>query len=100
MGHLNQQQLAQLLEAEQWDEAGNLITRYLDQLSLTKEDKSKAYLQFAATYLGVMNALNDAYERNLEEALSGLKALEKKEKEINEKIDLARVRGDIKKMSN
>ena len=99
MAQLDEQKLTQFLDDERWDEAGNLITAYLDSIALTQEEKGNAYLQFAATYLGVMNTLNAEYERNLDAAIKGLKIVEKKEKEIGERIDLARVRGDIKKMA-
>lgn len=100
MVKLDEKKLTQLLDAEQWDEAGNLITAYLDSIELTPEEKGGAYLQFAATYLGVMNTLNEEYQKNLDQAIEGLKALEKTEKEINNRIDLGRVKSEIKRMSN
>lgn len=92
------EQLESLLNARQWDKAKALLNSFL-QADISEEEKGGIYVSFVTTYLSVMNRINDEYESALDDAISTVKALNEKEKEVKTKIDLARIKNEIKDIS-
>jgi|GEM_PF-2211573 len=89
--------LEQLLVDGKFDVAKGMLNDYINA-DLPKEVKGAAYVAFVMTYVSVMNKVYDQYNQALDETIAGLTLADKKEKELTERIDLARVKNDIKKM--
>ena len=94
----NTEQLESLLNAREWAKAKALLNSFL-QSNVSQEEKGAMYVAFVTTYLSVMNRINEEYESALDDAISSVKALNVSEKEVHTKIDLARVKNEIKDMS-
>ncbi|MDO8601943.1 MAG: hypothetical protein Q7R62_02355 [bacterium] len=92
------EQLESLLNARQWQKAKALLNSFL-QAEITQEEKGAIYVAFVTTYLSVMNRISAEYEAALDDAITNVKVLNAKEKEVHTKIDLARVKNEIKQMS-
>lgn len=92
------EQLESLLNAREWAKAKALLNSFL-QADISEEEKGAMYVAFVTTYLSVMNRINDEYEAALDDAISTVKALNEKEKEVNTKVDLARIKNEIKDIS-
>ncbi len=90
--------LEQMLVDGKFDDAKKLLNGYLSA-DLPKEVKGAAYVAFVMTYMSVMNRIYENYQQALDETLTGIQMLNKKEKEVSEKIDLARVKNEIKNIS-
>lgn len=90
--------LEQLLVDGKFEAAKKMLNEYINA-DLPKEVKGAAYVAFVTTYVSVMNKIYDQYNQALDETIAGLTLIDKKEKELNERVDLARVKGEIKKMS-
>lgn len=93
------EQLESLLNARQWTKAKALLDSFLEA-EISQEEKGAMYVSFVTTYLSVMNRINAEYEAALDEAIASVKILNEKEKEVHTKVDLARVKNEIKKMSD
>jgi hypothetical protein len=93
----NIDQLESHLNAREWDKAKSLLNEYL-RSEISDDEKGAIYVAFVTTYLSVMNRINAEYEAALDDAISTIQAVNKKEKEINDQIDLARVKNEIKQM--
>ncbi len=96
MQKFDEKKLKILLEEKKFDEAKNFLEDYFKNLELTDEEKGAIYVNYASVYMQVMNDLNRQYSENLDEALNVLKKIDAKESEVNDKIDLAKVRSEIK----
>jgi len=92
------EQLESLLNARQWAKAKSLLNSAL-QAEIPKEEKGALYVAFVTTYLSVMNRINAEYEAALDDAIASVKTLNEKEKELHKKVDLARVKNEIKDLS-
>lgn len=92
------QQLESLLNAREWEKAKVLLNSFLES-DVSQEEKGAMYVSFVTTYLSVSNRISAEYESALDDAISTVKSLNVKEKEVHTKIDLARVKNEIKDLS-
>lgn len=83
------------LNAREWDKAKALLNEYLHS-EVSEEEKGAMYVTFVTTYLAVMNRINAEYESALSDAITTVKAINEKEKEVNKRIDLARIKNEAK----
>ncbi len=88
--------LEQLLVDGKFDAAKVMLNEYINS-DLSREVKGAAYVAFVTTYVSVMNKIYDQYNQALDETIAGLTLADKKEKEMTERVDLARVKNEIKK---
>lgn len=90
--------LEQLLVDGNFDAAKKMLDGYLNS-DLSREIKGAAYVAFVMTYVSVMNRVYEKYNQALDETIANLNFADQKEKEVGEKIQLAKVKSDIKKMA-
>lgn len=90
--------LEQLLVDGNFDAAKKMLDGYLNS-DLSREIKGAAYVAFVMTYVSVMNRVYEKYNQALDETIANLNFADQKEKEVSEKIQLAKVKSDIKKMA-
>lgn len=95
MQNFDDKKLKSLLEEKKFDEAKKFLEEYFKNLELTEEEKGAIYVNYASIYMQVMNDINRQYSESLGEALNILKKIDAKESEVNDKIDLAKVRSEI-----
>lgn len=98
MSTFDVEQLESLLNAREWAKAKALLQSGL-QSDISREEKGALYVAFVTTYLSVMNRINAEYEAALDDAISTVKALNEKEKEVHKKVDLARIKNEAKDLS-
>lgn len=98
MSGFDTNKLEQLLRAREWDEARAMLEQAL-AAPLSYEEKGAAYTAFIATYLRVMNRIYEEYDMALSDAISTLKTIDREEQIASEEIDLARVKGDIRRLT-
>src|SRR5262245_43111439 len=98
-GTLDTNTLEQLLVDGKFDEAKKMLNEYLSA-DLTKEEKGAIYVAFVMTYVSVMNRVYDKYNEALDETISNLEFIDKRKKEVSEKIEMGRLKDEIKKMAN
>lgn len=90
--------LEQLLVDGKFDAAKGILNDYINA-DLPKEVKGAAYVAFVMTYVSVMNKIYDQYNQALDETIAGLKLIDTKEKQLTDRVDAARVKNEIKKLS-
>lgn len=96
MQNFDDKKLKNLLEEKKFDEAKKFLEDYFKNLELTESEKGAVFVNYASIYMQVMNDINRQYSKALDEALNILKKIDAKESEVNDKIDLAKVRSEIK----
>lgn len=85
-----------LIEAKRFDEAKALLKQTLSQ-DLTSAQEGALYTQLAMAQLQLNNAMNRRYKAVLENVVEGLNGLKKIESGLDDKINLASVRGKLAK---
>lgn len=95
---LDADRLEQLLVDGKFDDAKKMLNEYLSA-DLSKEEKGAIYVAFVMTYVSVMNKVYDQYNEALDETISNLNFIDQTKKEVNEKIDLARIKNEAKKLA-
>ncbi|MEI6238034.1 MAG: hypothetical protein WCP15_00690 [bacterium] len=89
------QKLEELLGAGKREEAGELIKAFV-QKDLPENEKGAALSNFALVYLDLTNRINERYLGALKDAIDAMKAVNKSEKETEEKIKIDEVRESLK----
>ncbi len=85
-----------LLDEGKFDDVKAIINSIANaQFSL--REKGEAFVGFASIYMDISNAINTRYRDTLQQAIAGMKELNKAEVSHNEKIKLAEVRGELNK---
>lgn len=87
-------ELERLLAEGKQEEAKQLLR---DMLSapLTDEERGAILVGFAAAYLALSNQVNEARRDALQEEVEALESIAKMEKEVGEKLELAKVRASL-----
>jgi len=86
--------LESLLEAKKFDEAKKLLEEYFKS-HLTGEEKASLYLDFAGTYLSVMNKINGRYNAAMRSVLEDLEKVDSAEKDAKHRLKLVEVRSSL-----
>lgn len=94
MSNKDKKKLASFIREDKWDQAKKLLDSYLKS-DLSLEEKGAAYVAFITTYLDIVSKINEGYEAVLDEVLSELKELEKREAKVEEEIKLSHVNSQI-----
>lgn len=96
---MNQQidlsQLENLIEAEKFEEARKLLIGYFKQ-PLSPQERGEAYINVASAYLDIANYFNRQRAELLETSLMALQDLDEQRKQLDNLIDLDKVRKQIK----
>ncbi len=96
MKNIDTKNLEQLVEQKKWQEAKKIMEDVFNSAELSEEEKGEIHTKLASVYMQVVNNINRRYEASLDEMISTLKKIDAKESEVNDKIDLAEVRSEIK----
>ena len=80
-----------LLKADNIEEAKELLSTF-GSLATTPEEEAEAKLFITHLYIKLTNAINKAYIGALDDSLEKLKLLDTKEKQIVDKLTLAKTR--------
>ena len=88
-------QLENLIEAEKFEEAQKLLKDYFTQ-PLSPEERGEAYINVASAYLDIVNYFNKQRAELLETSLKALEGLDKQRRQLDDLIDLDKVRKQIK----
>ena len=83
-----------LVQAGKLQEAKELLSTF-GSLPETDEEQAETKLFLADLYVRLSNAVNESYLAALDGAIKKLKALDAKEKEIDEKVTLAKTRASL-----
>lgn len=94
MDTINAKKIEELLKAGKESEVKKYLADFLDKDSDSKAD-GEALLDYSMIYMSVMNVIDDAYKTQLDGILAELKELDKSEKGMDDKINLAQVRADL-----
>lgn len=96
MKNIDTKNLEQLVEQKKWTEAKKLLEEFFNSIELSGEEKGEIFTKLASIHMQIVNNINKRYEKSLDEMISALKKIDAKESEVNDKIDLAKVRSEIK----
>ena len=94
MDTINAKKIEELLKAGKENEAKKYLADFLDKAS-DSNTEGEALLDYSMIYMSVMNVIDDAYKTQLDGILAELKELDKSEKGMDDKINLAQVRADL-----
>lgn len=94
MDTIDTQKIEELLKTGKKDEAKKYLADFLDGVSDSMSE-GETLLDYSMIYMSVMNAIDDAYKTQLDGILAELKELDKSEKGMGDKINLAQVRADL-----
>lgn len=83
-----------LLKADKFEEAKQLLSTF-GSLNVSPEEATEGKLFITELYMRLMNAANKAYLSTLDEAIQKLKILDVKEREVDEKLNLAKARAGL-----
>lgn len=92
---INIAQIDELLRADKFDDAKALVQKVLAQ-PLNDEEKAKSFVSFTTAYIKIMNAINDRYDRALSDVIKDLESLEKENRNLSDKVAIAKVRMSLK----
>ncbi len=87
--------LEQLVEEENFEQAQSMLVDYFSQ-PLTPEERGQAYIEVASVYLDIANYFNKQKAELLEAGIKALAELDKQRKQLDDLIDLDKVRKAIK----
>src|SRR5438552_1756076 len=88
-------QLEQLVEDEKFEQARALLVSYFSQ-PLSPEERGQAYVDVASVYLDITNYFNKQRVELMESAAKSLADLNKQSAELDDLINLDKVRKSIK----
>lgn len=91
---IDTKKLEELLAAEKWDEAKVILEDYF-KADWPAEDRGAVLANLASIYLEVNNKIGREYERTLDEAILALKEIKSREKKIDDKIKMAKIKSEI-----
>jgi hypothetical protein len=83
-----------LLDAGNKDEAKVLLSSFFDQ-ELSKVDKGRILVETAMTYMRVRTEINKKYIGSLDELISIINTIDRKQSEVKSKIDITSIRNQI-----
>jgi hypothetical protein len=88
--------LEALLADKKFDEAKAVINSIISA-KMTESEKGDALVGMSSVYLDIMNSINAKYESALNDAIAGMRAINKAESKMNDKIRLAEVKESLGK---
>jgi hypothetical protein len=88
-------QIQNLLEQEKFAEAKLLLEQFFGQ-ELTSEERGSAYLNVAEMYMDIATHFNQQKRDLLKSALDNLSDFDKKGNQLDDMIQIAKVREDLK----
>jgi len=88
-----EKQLSELLDAQKWDEAKELLDSYLNA-PLSLEEKGAAYVAFVTTYLEMVNRVQEQYLAELDNLLEQIKITKREELETVDELRRIAVQKD------
>lgn len=72
------------------------ILHYALSVKLSDAERGEIYAKFAQLYLQTINELNKEYEKVLDDAIMILKDMDSKEKELAQKLAIAKAKAELK----
>ena len=97
MKDFDKEKLEQLLSDGKWDEAGNIITKFLSD-SDESEERRKIDAALSLVYLDIMTKINEAYEASLNDAINQIKDLKEMSYRAKENASKRKVEASISKL--
>lgn len=94
MEKIDAKKIEELLKAGKKEEAKKMLSDFID-VATDENAESQALLDYTMIYMSVMNEIDEAYKAGLEEILGEIKALNKTEKEFDDKFNLAKTRAEL-----
>ena len=92
------EQVQNLMEQHRWDEAADALRALLQNKEFVHAQAGGAYLMLMSSYIGALAAAQQKYNDALDLGISLLKTVNKREREMKEGVDLARVTNEINAM--
>jgi len=86
MAKNKEKQLQELLDAQKWDQAKELLDSYLNS-PLSLEEKGAAYVAFVSTYLEMVNRIQEQYLNELDKLLESIKVIKRQELEVVDELE-------------
>jgi len=93
--NIDSKNIEDLLAHKKYDEVRAIISASVHQ-KFSEEEKGAALVGIASIYMDISNSINAAYRDALQEAIDGIKEINKAESKFADKIKLAEVREGLK----
>lgn len=87
-----------LMKEERFDDARRELSAFVQSDEFLRAQAAPAYITLMMTYLGVLTEARLQYNMALDTGIALLKAVNKREQEMKDGIDLARVQHEVDKL--